>query len=385
MHSHLLAAGLLGLGALPSFSQTVSGTMPLAPRMPAPAAPLAASSFKPPAMSLGGVLGTLPQGALLGASTLGSLRLPAPGAAPVMGRVAPLALPASAKPKATEETVRRGFQQVEEAGRQAPEHYEGLNPAQRQRLFDAVVNHRVAGLDQLGRFDPSGEIGFCFGRAMAVHLIALRMGLTQDNIRKLFIVGDLRSGDKPEWRFHVATLVRGSDGAWYAVDPILPAPMEMSAWIATVQDTWDKSRSAKLYMTPAGAVLPKLDTVPEPGQETGERLIELKFDPAGREGFEAVEDLPDKKTRAYGVDPERAARYFDGASGGQGTFAFLGVRINGQWFDYRGYFAELIEAVLTDPPGDFGSGARARAFSAPAPRLRSGDLGSFRVRSLLKK
>jgi len=381
MESHFLAVGLLCCGVLPAGSQTVVGPMPLAPAsglfIPTPAAPLNIPSFQAPSMGLEGVLG--------------SFRLPAPQAALVPGRAVPMALPVTAKPKATDETVRKGFQQIEEAGRQASKHYTGFDARQRESLFRAVADHKVAGLDQLDKYDPTGIIGFCFGRAMAAHLIALRMGLTQDNIRKLFIVGDLRSGDKPEWRFHVTTLVRGIDGAWYAVDPVLPEAMEMSAWIAKVQDTWDKGRKSRLYVTPADTVLPKLSVFPEtPEAETGELIIELKFDPKGKKGFEAVESLPDKKTMAFDVDAERAARYFDGASGGQGTFGFMGIRINGEWFDFNSYFADLIEAVLSAPDGDFEPAASLRtlgaggAFSAPLPRPRPGDLGSFRVKALQK-
>ena len=379
MKEWFLAIGLLVAGA-PGRAQTTR----------APAAFL--SGVRSPAANLGGILDkVLVPAAAAGASTLGGFRLPP---APLLQDV-PLPMDPSARvlarPKApaTDEAVRRAFHQVEEAGRQASRHYAGLDARQRKFLFHSVATHKVARLDRLEHYDPTGEIGFCFGRAMAAHLIALRMGLTPDNIRKLFIVGDLRSGDKPEWRFHVTTLVRGADGAWYAIDPILGEPLELSAWIDKVQGVWDKDRKAKLYVTPSHAVMPDVDRVPEPGQETGERLIELKFDPKGREGFEAVQDLPDERTAAFDVDEERASRYFDSSASGQESFDFTRARINGQDYDYRNYFAELAEDLLSAADEDFepssgafealGAGGPARA-----PSLTGKNLGSFRVESLLR-
>lgn len=252
----------------------------------------------------------------------------------------------------------------------APRELRSLDAAARQALYDRTALHPVARLDALDRYDPQGAIGFCFGRAMAAHLLARRLGLAPDGIRKLFIIGDLRSGDAPEWRFHVTLLVRGEDGGWYAIDPIMPGPMPVKDWILAMRRGWDrpapgKAGQAKLYLTPASAVLPDVSVVPEPGQESGSRVIELSFEPKGDAGFTRLGRLD---ALAFEVSAEAAERRFAAPGDGSVRFEFQGITINGERTDYRGYFADLFADLLV--------GSLARALGplrrSPAPGLAAG-------------
>lgn len=226
---------------------------------------------------------------------------------------------------------------------------EGLSPESRQALWDEAFAHPVAGLDdpaKLQRYDPTGIIGFCFGRAMAVHLLARRLGLAESSIAKLFVVGDLRSGPDPEWRFHVATLVRGADGRWYAIDPILGEPVEAREWVARVRGIWDREGKAKFYRVPAAAVLPDITTVPEtPEKESGERLIELRFEPAGRAGFEP---RPELGASTYELSAAETDRHFKSALSPAAAFDFSGIAINGEPIGYNGYFEALLASLESE-------------------------------------
>jgi hypothetical protein len=218
----------------------------------------------------------------------------------------------------------------------------------------------VAGLDdekKLAKYDPQGFIGFCFGRAMAVHLLARQSGLAEDSVRKLFVIGDLREGADPEWRFHVTAVVKGEDGLWYAIDPIMDGPLTMAAWMAEVRGIWDKGRKARFYMTPASTVLPDVTTVPDPGQETGKGVIELSFDPAGKEGFSPMAGLGDEVSA---VSPEAAAKYFKAVDAPADAFDFEGITINGARVSYNGYFVDLLRDL---------AGLAQRFMERMAPRL----------------
>lgn len=248
--------------------------------------------------------------------------------------------------------------------RGAPVTTEGLSAAQREALWSAARSHPVAGLDALAKYDPTGIIGFCFGRSTAVHLFARAMGLGNAGIRKLFVVGDLRSGETPEWRFHVAALVKGEDAKWYAIDPIFPGPMEASEWNAQVREIWDKSEKAQFYLTDADAVIPQLERVPPPEQETGERIIELSFDPSRREGFSRVDGFGE---RVYVLSGAQERRHFVEA----GRFDFRRVAINDAVYDYNGYFADLLQSML-NPQAD--------ASTSGPKRRSSGPEGAFDIR-----
>jgi len=228
---------------------------------------------------------------------------------------------------------------------------QGLAAEQRQQLWDAVFRHPVAGLDdekKLKKYDPQGVIGFCFGRSMAAHLLARKLGLAEDSVRNLFVIGDLREGADPEWRFHVTALVKGEDGAWYAIDPIMEGPMTSSAWMAAVRNTWDKGRKAKFYMTPASTILPDVTVVPESGQEKGVHIIELSFDSAGKAGFSTMPGLGDE---VFSVSADAVLNYFKDVDAAAGAFDFAGTPVNDMHISYNGYFADLLRDITAGVQG----------------------------------
>lgn len=104
-----------------------------------------------------------------------------------------------------------------------------LNSNQRNKVYRAVDNHPVASQCHLRRYDPQGNMGFCFGRAMTAHLELLNSGVQKDKIRKLWAVGSFKTGSS-NWRYHVTTIVKGDDGQWWAIDPIFGYPVSAKDW-----------------------------------------------------------------------------------------------------------------------------------------------------------
>ncbi len=267
----------------------------------------------------------------------------------------------------------------------SPSNLKGLTVLQRSWMWMKSFAHKIAGVDdprKLAIYDPLGIIGFCFGRSMTGHLLARQMGLPEDRIKNLFVIGDLRSGDTPEWRFHVSTLVLGDDGVWYAIDPILNNAMTAKAWIARVRSIWDKAHKAKFYLTPASTVIPEIGTVPtKPEEESGERVIELSFDPSTKEGFAAV---PELGSGVYQPDARRLARHFRGAERPASPFGFLGIDINGDHYSYNNYFVDLLQEFTTPSPTaprkSLGAAGPAAAASG-APRALGLNFGKLPSKS----
>lgn len=239
---------------------------------------------------------------------------------------------------------------------------QGLNALERQALFTYVVNHKVAAVtpENEKKYDPTSQIGYCYGRAMAVHTRARRMGLKPDSIGKLFIVGDLRQGADPEWRFHVTTLVRGSEtGEWYAVDPILlkksgfkGTPLPIAEWVKTVRRIWGKHSPNYLYRVGAESVVPDIRVFPYPELEDGTRLIELTFVPKGKPGFT---ESTEAGIHYFDLSPAAQEKYFlmakESVDTEQFNFESLGIRqltpegdVN-LHYDYNGYFSDLLSDI----------------------------------------
>lgn len=245
---------------------------------------------------------------------------------------------------ATQAEVEKMYLKVD----QSPVITQTLSKDMRAKLFKLARFHKVASLEAVEKYDPTGEIGFCFGRAMTVNLIARKMGLDSNSIRKLFVIGDLRQGENPEWRFHVTTLVKGDDSKWYAIDPIMQWPLApggpilMENWMEIVQKTWDKDKRAQFYLTGAATVLPDLREVPDPDKEEGKHVIELKFEPKKHQGFESskIGGFEFSNLSAKAQDD-----FFTGAYEAKedDRFSYLGMRINGKMYDFRHYFEDLLE------------------------------------------
>ncbi|MBI5630858.1 MAG: hypothetical protein HY921_08245 [Elusimicrobia bacterium] len=244
-------------------------------------------------------------------------------------------------------------------------------------IWEATYLHPVAGLDdprKLEYYDPSGGVGFCYGRAACAVLEGTsRARLALSSMAKLFVVGDLRQGDDPEWRFHVTTLARGPSAQWHAVDPIMPVPMRAEDWMREVRRIWGGGRDIHFYLTPASVIIPDLSLVPV--HEEGKRLIEVSFRPERREGFSLAPSLEG----AYSPDEARLAEHFQSDK----VFNFLGISISDGLrefpFQYNGYFEHLVRSFMevspTARPAQALSMARGAALAERAHRGIINKLG----------
>jgi hypothetical protein len=116
-------------------------------------------------------------------------------------------------------------------------------------LYKKVARHPVADYKIVKNYDPYGNMGFCFGRAMAAHIEAIQTGLDKKNIRKIWAVGEM-SYKKIMWQHHVATMVRGKNGVWYVIDPEYGRPLKMETWARTVKKM-DSNGKLQFFITDA--------------------------------------------------------------------------------------------------------------------------------------
>lgn len=101
-----------------------------------------------------------------------------------------------------------------------------LTRQEAQVISDWMNSHSVISYDKITKYDPERKIGFCFGRAMAVHLELIARGVSKDAIRKVFITPSMGLD-----HFHVVTVVRGPAGVWWAFE-LNSQPMPLTEWVA---------------------------------------------------------------------------------------------------------------------------------------------------------
>ena len=243
----------------------------------------------------------------------------------------------------------------------SPSKIQFLDAKARDQLLLDVKAHPVARLDQLDKYDPQKLTGFCFGRAMAVHILARQRGVKPQSIKKQFIVGDLRGirAKETEWRFHVTTLVKGDVGKWYAIDPIFPKVLTQTEWIEKTRSMWDewykeslkfKDPQSRIYIVGRDGVLPDIRSFVPPERETAEHIIELSFAPNSQIGFTRESSLGD---RVYSLNDSVTEKFFLTTSElpKNGRFNFLGLGFNDGFFiDYNNYFQNLIFGIPDREP-----------------------------------
>lgn len=108
-----------------------------------------------------------------------------------------------------------------------------------------VEAHETASTKKVFDYDDGDQIGFCFGRALLVHYLLLKAGVSQEHLVKVFALSDLMLGGQI-WQFHVAMMIKNADGS-IVVDPLYGAPARLDDWMSNVasldiKKPWSRTR-----------------------------------------------------------------------------------------------------------------------------------------------
>ncbi len=124
----------------------------------------------------------------------------------------------------------------------------GLDDDEVRQLYQQVSNHPVASLAMANNYSKNSPgMGYCFGRATTAHIKALANGLDKDSVRKVWALGNLKTGDT-EWRYHVTTVVRDNKGKWHAIDPIMGRAMPVESWYKEMKK-FDSEGNMRIFDT----------------------------------------------------------------------------------------------------------------------------------------
>lgn len=119
-----------------------------------------------------------------------------------------------------------------------------------EKAFQVLVSNPVSKIESEHRYDPRGDIGFCFGRAALAHYLLLKYGVAPGNLAKIFAVGRLRYKEQL-WDFHMATMVKGEKGQWWVVDSLFDKVLSVSDWMdrAAAFDVNPSASQVRFYVT----------------------------------------------------------------------------------------------------------------------------------------
>jgi len=128
---------------------------------------------------------------------------------------------------------------------------------QAQNILNSIPKHPIIGNPGEKKYDPNHEIGYCFGRAAYVHLELLRQGVPAKSIGKIFVLGSLYR-EYRGWDFHLATIVKSSDGEWLVIDNLVEEVSLVPEWMKKISK-WDRDSrnpSLRFYFTDPVKFLP---------------------------------------------------------------------------------------------------------------------------------
>lgn len=126
-----------------------------------------------------------------------------------------------------------------------------LGNLDRAKLVHAALeSHPASRRAAAAAYDPTGAIGFCFGRAAFVQSLMLAAGARQSDLAKIFAIGPLKVGPTV-WTYHMATMVRDDGGNWWVVDNLFDHLMPVEEWMgmAALFDVKPSLPQVRFYVT----------------------------------------------------------------------------------------------------------------------------------------
>lgn len=126
----------------------------------------------------------------------------------------------------------------------------------RLNVLTIAAQNPIVGTFAEKTYDLNGGVGFCFGRAMFIHMELVMRGLDRDSVKKAVIVGKMMGG---KWGWHVTTIVQSKDifgkRIWLALDPAMPGGVTLTEWYQSWK-VHSNDNMLRLYITQSGRIGP---------------------------------------------------------------------------------------------------------------------------------
>jgi hypothetical protein len=153
-----------------------------------------------------------------------------------------------AKPM-NDEALRQSYE--ESLVRIPTDRQQSLSRSEVEPLFERVARNPIVRLMKQKKYDPDGDIGFCFGRKFVAYLETLILGVHKSALRNVFVVGNIGAIEsKQTWKYHTALMVKATEGGWWVIDPLLGRVVTLEEWYQR-NNANDLKGDLRLYITNA--------------------------------------------------------------------------------------------------------------------------------------
>ena len=120
------------------------------------------------------------------------------------------------------------------------------------KIFRALTENPIAGNNPIHFYGESTDAGFCFGRALFVEKMLHNLNVKQEQIYKVFVIGDLFDGHIL-WNYHVATMYINAAGKKLMIDSLFDKVYDLESWFKKINKFAINQKSPVFRIYFAGA------------------------------------------------------------------------------------------------------------------------------------
>ncbi len=90
---------------------------------------------------------------------------------------------------------------------------DGVELTEVQSIFDRLIDNYNYATKNIHK-SICDRNGFCYARATMAHMMALKRGIKSKNLKKIWVLGQLKSDINDIWNYHVALVIKGKEDSY---------------------------------------------------------------------------------------------------------------------------------------------------------------------------
>lgn len=211
-----------------------------------------------------------------------------------------------------------------------------VNRAQATLILEEQQVNPVTAKASLNLYDPNQLFGFCFGRAFFNQLNLLRHNVSEEAVRKVFLIGSIKTGmgvDRKTFTNHVATMVRTKNGEWLVLDDNIGHVITLREWYSAWLPQLDSE--VRIYFTESRRFSANIGNIYLANPDLPDFGMDLQKTEWGINNLQQLQD-------------SKFVKFFKNLAGSESVNEVAGKNPL-LHPGYRGYFSEIIRYFKMNP------------------------------------